>query len=138
MFGHQPPAARLKSRKSFLRSTTALERSPALERMDRWRQKCEGVIKEVRPGLAETLPPGEQCNYGVWRALNRLRSGVGRCGEDIVRWGFGGYDKCGCGVLQTRDHFRDCRLNPVRCSKEDLVNTTDRALAVAQYWSGRI
>jgi len=32
---------------------------------------------EVRPSLAETLPPGCHCGYGVWRALGRELGIVG-------------------------------------------------------------
>ena len=138
MFEYQAPASRLKSRKSFLHSTTELKCTPSQERINRWREQCAGGVQEVRPSVDESLPPGHNCRYGVWRAMNRLRTGVGRCGVDMVRWGFGGHDMCACGVLQIRNHFRECRLNPVQCSQEDLVNATWRAVAVAQYWSGRI
>jgi len=35
------------------------------------------------------------------QTLNRLRVGVGRCEVDMVRWGYGGDEKCGCGELHT-------------------------------------
>jgi len=63
---------------------------------------------------------------------------IGRFGVDMVRWGFSRCDRCECGALQTRDHFRVCRHNPVQCSQKDLVNATENALAMAQYWFGRI
>ena len=138
MFGQRPPAARLKSRRSFLHSTTALECSAGQERINRWRKQYAGTVEKIRSSIAETLPPGSHCSYGVWRAMNRLRSGVGRCGVDMVRWGFGGCDRCECGDLQIRDHFLGCRLNPLECSREDLVSATWKAIAVAQYWAGRI
>jgi len=96
-------------------------------------QRCRGG--EMKCG--GNTPAWGHCGYGVWRAMNRLRSGVGRVGLDMMRWGFGGCDRCECGVLQTRDHFLVCRHNPVECSQKDLVNATLRALAMAQYWSGR-
>jgi len=138
LFGHEPPVARLKSRKSFLRGTTPLWGSGSHGRLVRWREWCADDAGNVRPGVDESLPPGGDASYGVWRALNRLRSGVGRCGVDMVRWGYGGCDRCECGLLQKRDHFRECRLNPVQCTQEDYMNATSGALAVAQFWTGRI
>jgi len=82
--------------------------------------------------------PGGHCNYGVWKAMNRLRSVAGRCGVDMVRWGFGGCGRCKCDALQTREDFRVCRHYQVQCSQKDLVNATWKVFAIAQYWSGRI
>jgi len=78
------------------------------------------------------------CDYGIWRALNLLRVGVGRCGVDMVHCGYGGDERCGCGKLQTRDHWWICGQNPVQCVRLDLVNATWKAVAVARHWSGRI
>src|SRR6266496_1596750 len=105
LFHYAGQTRRLKSRRSFLHANTALTRSPSRERIHRWMEQCVGVCGEIRPSVDETLPPGGECSYGVWRALNRLRSGVGRCGVDMVRWVYGGTDKCRCGTVQTRDHF---------------------------------
>ena len=138
MFSQQAPVARLKSRKSFLQTTAKLERSPSKKRVIRWRNQCGGKGFQVRTDVAETLPPGGDCRYSVWKAMNRLRTGVGRCGVDMVRWGYGGEEECGCGLLQTRDHFLRCSLNPVPCNQSDLVNANQSAVTVAQYWSGRI
>jgi len=109
----------------------------------KWRELCTAKYTDVRPHIAESLPPGVVggwggCNYGIWRGLNRLRVGVGRCGEDMVRWGYGGDERSGCGELQTRDHFRVCGQNPVLWDRLDLVNATWKAVAVASHWSGRI
>ncbi|KAI5634376.1 hypothetical protein NE865_12924 [Phthorimaea operculella] len=37
---------------------------------------------------AEKLPPGGDLPWAVWKSLNRLRAGVGRCHENRKRWGF--------------------------------------------------
>jgi len=58
--------------------------------------------------------------------------GVGRCGVDMVRWGYGGDERCGCGELQTRNNFLICGQNPVLCDRLDLVNATWKAVAVAR------
>jgi len=86
----------LKKRRIF--SNVALYRSV-------WLTPCYLCVKqdvgEVRPRVAKTLPPGGHCGYGVWRAMNRLRSGVGRCGVDMVHSDFGGCERCECGALRT-------------------------------------
>ena len=128
----------LTSCRSFLWSTSILSCSSSQERITRWRDQCEGDVGEVRTSVAEALPPRSNYGFGTRRVLNRMRSGVGRCGVDMVRWGFGGCDGCECCELQTRDHFLVCRLNPVLCSQRDLVDVTPNAITLANYWSGRI
>ena len=86
MFNHQPPKALPKARKSFLRSSVALEGSPAKEKIANWRDLCSGMVgEEAASILAEEFPTGGNYGYGIWKSLNRLRSGVGRCGVDMVR-----------------------------------------------------
>jgi len=58
MFHPLAPAARLKSRQSFLRVTATLVCSPDQERISRWRGQCDSDVGDVTPSVAETLPPG--------------------------------------------------------------------------------
>ena len=92
MYDCQAAPVRLKSRRSFLRSTSILSCSSSQQKITRWRDQCEGDVGEVRTGVAEALPPGSNYGFGTWRVLNRMRSGVGRCGVKMVQWGFGGWD----------------------------------------------
>jgi len=47
------------------------------------------VCQHCRGGLVKfggNIPTWGHCGYGVWRAMNRLRSVVGRFGVGMVRW----------------------------------------------------
>jgi len=45
--------------------------------------QCASDVGEV--SVVEILPPGGHCGYGVWRAMNHLKSLVGSCEVDMVR-----------------------------------------------------
>ena len=41
----------------------------------------------------------------AWTRLNTLRTGVGRFGANMLRWGLSMNDSCDCGAEQTADHI---------------------------------
>ena len=41
----------------------------------------------------------------AWTRVNRLRTGVGRFGANMLRWGLSTNDSCDCGAEQTADHI---------------------------------
>ena len=45
----------------------------------------------------------------AWTRLNRLRTGVGRFGANMLRWGLSTNDNCDCGTEQTADHITSGR-----------------------------
>ena len=63
----ETPGGRLKSRNSFLRSTFTLSDS------------------SMYAEPAEELPVGHQLPWPIWKTLNRLRSQVGNCRDNMVR-----------------------------------------------------
>ena len=112
LFHHQPAACRLKSRKCFMRTVTPLDSSASSSRLRLWEDSLTDVRPSVKMGLeeAESLPVGSGEDWLCWRALNRLRTGVGRAKR---RWGFlndAQSVECDCGEPHTMGHLLSCRL----------------------------
>ncbi|KAG5891650.1 hypothetical protein JTB14_020068 [Gonioctena quinquepunctata] len=38
----------------------------------------------------EKLPAGSDLDWGTWKTLNRLRCQMGRCKNNLLKWGYGG------------------------------------------------
>ena len=89
LFHHQPAASRLKSRKSFMRTVTPLDSYARGSRQRLWKDSLTDVPSSVTMGLevAESLPAGSGEDWLCWRALNRLRTWVGRAKTVMRRWG---------------------------------------------------
>ena len=110
LFHHQPAASRLKSRKSFMRTVTPLDSSASSSRLGLWTDSLTDVPASVKMGLevAESLPVGSGEDWLCWRALNRLRTGVGRAKTVMRRWGYlddAQSVDCDCGEPQTMTHL---------------------------------
>ena len=136
LFHHQPAASRLKSRKSFMRTVTPLDWSASSSRLRLWKDSLTDVPASVKMGLevAESLPAGSGEDWLCWRALNRLRTGVGRAKTVMRRWGYlddAQSVDCDC---QTMAHLLSCRLLDEACTADDLATVTERAKACARKW----
>ena len=97
------------------------------------------VTSLVRMGLevAESLPAGSGEDWLCWRALNRLRTGVGREKTVMRRWGYlddAQSVDCDYGEPQTMAHLLSCRLLDEACTTDDLATVTERAKACAHKW----
>ena len=140
LFHHQPAARRLKSRKSFMRTVTALDSSASSSRLRLWKDSLTDVPASVIMGLevAESLPAGSGEDWLCWRALNRLRTaGVGRAKTVMRRWGYlddAQSVDCDCGEPQTMAHLLSCRLLGEACTTDDLATVRERAMARARKW----
>lgn len=135
LYGHELHPRRLKSRKSFLRTSKQLKTTPENARLQLWK-----TTTYLPPGwkrFSETLPPGYEEDWMTWKSLNRLRSGVGRSKVNLARWGYTdqGNIQCDCGEDQTVKHMLHCRLCPASCTEDDLHEGTQKALEVAKYWA---
>ena len=87
--------------------------------------------------MAESLPAGSEEDWLCWRALNRLRTGVGRAKTVMRRWGYLDDTQsvdCDCGEPQTMAHLLSCRLLDEACMADDLATVTERAKACARTW----
>ena len=82
--------------------------------------------------VAESLLAGSGEDWLCWRALNRLRTGVGRAKTVTRRWGYlndAHSVDCDCGERQTIAHLLSRRLLYETCTADDLATVTDRAKA---------
>ena len=136
LFHHQPAASRLKSRKSFMRTVTPLDSSASSSRLRLWKDSLTDVPASIKMGLkvAESLPAGSEEDWLCWRALNRLRTGVGRAKTVMRKWGYlddAQSVDCDCGEPQTMAHLLSCRLLDEACTADDLATVTERAKACA-------
>ena len=138
LFHHQPAASILKSRKSFMRTVTPLDSSATdSSRLRLWKDSMTDVPASVKMGLevAESLPAGSGEDLLCWRALNRLRTGVGRAKTVMRRWGYlddAQSVDCDCGEPQTMAHLLSCRLLDEACTADDLATVTERAATRAK------
>ena len=110
LFHHQPAASRLKSRKSFMCTVTPLDSSASSSRMLLWKDSLTDVPASVKMGLemTESLPSESGEDWLCWRALNRLRTGVGRAKTVMRRWGYlddAQSVDCDCGEPKTMAHL---------------------------------
>ena len=138
MFGSEnSPQQRLKSRHGFLSSVQPLSTDPVMERLRMWKEECPEDFVEPK----ETLPPGKNLEWPVWRSLNRLRVNVGRARANMVTWGFLEREDpalCECGARQTMDHLRCCPSCPASCSMDDLFVGGVGAVEVARHWANTV
>ena len=136
LFHHQPAASRLKSLKSFMRTVTPLVSSASSSRLrfwktQPWKDNLTDVPASVKIGLevAASLQAGSGEDWLCWRALNRLRTGVGRAKTVMRRWGYLDDAQpvdCDCGEARTMAHLLSCRLLDEVCTADDLATLAER------------
>ena len=139
LFHYQPAASRLKSRKSFMRTFTPLDSYASSSRLRLWKDGLTDVPASVKIRLevAESLSAGSGEDWLCWRALNRLRTGMGRAKTVIRRWGYlddAQSVDCDCGEPHTMAPLLPCRLLDEACTADDLVTVIERAKACARKW----
>lgn len=136
LYGRQPARQRLKSRSSFLRGVVALDGSQEDARKKMWKTETKDPIVP----LLEKMAPGYNLPYGIWKSLNRLRTGVSCCKTNLKKWNIlvNNDELCDCGMLQEPEHLLICPLMEDKCSKEDLMAANNNAITVATYWQNVI
>ena len=116
-----------------------LDSSASSSRLRLWKDSLTDLPASVKMGLevAESLPAGSGEDWLCWRALNRLRTGVGRAKTVMRRWGYlddAQSVDCDCGEPQTMAHTISCRLLDEACTADDLAAMAERAKACARKW----
>ena len=121
-----------------MRTVTPLDSSASSSLLRLWKDSQTDVLASFKMGqqVTESLPAGSGEDW-CWRALNQLRTGVGRAKTVMRRWGYlddAQSVDCDCGEPQTMAHLLSCRLLDEACTADDLVTVTQRAKACARKW----
>ena len=88
--GHLGVVPRLKSRKSFIKCTEIFNTTAKAALLELWRERLEPLDARVHLNISadEHLPAGTEYPWTTWKALNRLRTQVGRSRVNMLKWGF--------------------------------------------------
>jgi len=130
MFKYEAIRTRLKSRQSFINSSTELKDPPDQARLLRWRAEAE-LDDLIQPN--QHLPPGKDLQWELWKTINKLRTGVARTRSNMVKWSLNNKenDKCECGERQTDETLTQLyHENPTRCTKDDLPQMKKNAIDI--------
>ena len=95
---------RLISRKSFIKCTEPINTTAKAVRLKLWRERLEPMDASVHLNISadEHLPAGADYPWTTWKALNRLRTQVGRSRVNMSKWGYSNEtETCDCGIRQT-------------------------------------
>jgi len=108
-------------------------------RIDRWKLSLD---KETEKWMipAEHLPTGNNLEWPTWRAINRLRVGVGRSKVNQAKWSLIPDEDtyCDCGQSQTMSHLISCPSCPTSCTMDDIMLVTKEGIEVAKFWQDSI
>ena len=91
--------------------------------MELWREQ-EPLDSSVHLNIIanEHLPAGAENCWTTWKALNRLRTQVGRSRVNMLKWGFSSEQgTCDCGIRQTMQHLLVCPMMNTACSTHELT-----------------
>ena len=115
-----------------------------------------GVIERLEPLDAsvhlkicadEHLPAGAENRWPTWKALNRLRTQVGRSrANNMLKWGYSNEQEiCDIGIRQTMQRLLVCpmAMMSTACTPQgqvqDLATANDIAIGCARHcWEGTI
>ena len=139
--GHLGDVSRLKSRNRLIKCTEPINATAKAARMELWRERLEPLDASVHLNISadEHLPAGAENPWTTWKALNRLRTQVGRSRVDMSKWGYSNEtETCDCGIRKTMQHIRVCPMINTACSTQDLTTANDIAIGCARPWEGTI
>ena len=139
--GHLGVVPRLKSRKSFIKCTEPINRAAKAARMELWRERPEPLDASVHLNISpdEHLPATAENPCTTWKALNRLRTQVGRSRVNMLKWGFSNeQETCDCGIRQNMQHLLVCPMMDTACSPQDLATANGIAIGCAKHLEGTI
>lgn len=92
MYGITSTRSRLKSRNYFMKTTSPLRETPMKSRTEAWKERARSNATNGWGILTESLPPGHNLPWKMWKTLNNLRTKVGRIKENLNRCEMTGND----------------------------------------------
>ena len=110
-------------------------------RLELWIERLEplDVRGHLNISADEHLPAGAENPCTTWKALNRLRTHVGRSRVNMLKWGFSNeQETCVCDIRQTMQHLLVCPMMDTACSHQDLTTANDIAIGCARHWEDTI
>ena len=112
--GHLGVVSRLQSGKSFIKCTELINTTASS--LCRERLEPLTASEHIIVSADEHLPAGAETPWTTWKALNRLRTQVGRSRVNMLKWGFDNEQKtCDCGIRQTMQHRLVCPMMDTAC-----------------------
>ena len=135
LYGRSPVQKRLRSRKSFLHTVDTFSIGASRRWKEEWDSNPSHIKWETHGMEAkDEMAPGRDLRWTIWKTINRLRVGVGRCRASMHSWGLVTDPLCRCGDNETMEHTFACPLAPA-CKPTDLAKPRETAILAATYWS---
>ena len=133
MFQHISEMSHLQSRSSFISSTAPLNDSTFHTRTCLWRNSLNApnnTTPDMKITAVERLLDGAHLEWTIWKSLNCLRSQVGCCNTNMVKWNYTtGPDTCDCGEQQTMQYLLVCSYRPSPVTEDNLAQANYTALS---------
>jgi hypothetical protein len=129
--GYLLTTSRLKSRKPPLVTGKGLY-DHNFSSVESWRVRWEEASGQANRGLPciTDTPPGFNLPRRHWTALNRIRTGHGRCADFFFKCGWLDSPECDCGAeRQTVHHIvSECSLTAYDGDSQDFIYLNERAI----------
>ena len=96
---------------------------PFLESLQGYDPQQETISHKLQPHIQDwsNKPLGQGLARKAWVQLNRLRTGIEKFSDSMVKWGFGDDNQCQCGEPQTAYHIvNDCKSIGPPCNLTDV------------------
>ena len=122
--GHLGVVPRLKSRKSFIKSTEPINMTAKATRLELWRERLEPLDASVHLNISadDHLPAGAENHCATWNALNRLRTHVDQSRVNMSKWEYTQTNQKHVSVASDRpcNIYWSAMMNTA-CSTQDLT-----------------
>ena len=138
LYSHEPVNKCLKSRNSFGHSVTPLNTNPPAERLRPRTHHLRSVPQKLKSIPSDG--PGSEAPWLHWKCLNRLRTGMGRCKSNMLKWEYSDADTiCDRGEqTQTMAHLLECPMLPQECTTEDLMEYNETVKECVFQWMNNV